>query len=116
MGEVSELSAEALYRRCDPSQFDFQTTADLEDLTEIIGQPWAVAATRFGIDIEHEGYNIFALGSTGIGKHASWSRPFSSPLQGCLFAPISGDSRFRNCLRRGRKLSDPDSRRDQSRR
>ncbi|MCK5480056.1 MAG: AAA family ATPase, partial [Gammaproteobacteria bacterium] len=67
---ITQLKPDALYQSCDPSQFDFRTTAELEDLSEIIGQPRAVDAVRFGIGIRHKGYNIFALGPTGIGKHA----------------------------------------------
>ncbi len=62
------LSAEQLYRRCDPAQFTFETTADLPDLAEAIGQPRAVAAIRFGVDVRSPGYNMFALGPNGIGK------------------------------------------------
>lgn len=70
MATVKGLNAEALCRRCDPSQFAFETTADLEDLAEVIGQPRAVEAVRFGVGIERDGYNIFALGPAGTGKHS----------------------------------------------
>ena len=70
MPEVKELVPQDLYRRCDPAQFSFQTTADLPELEEIIGQPRAVAAVRFGIGIQRDGYNIFALGPAGTGKHS----------------------------------------------
>jgi lon-related putative ATP-dependent protease len=68
MATVMKLSPEALYRRCDPSAFAFETTAELSGGTEIIGQPRAVAAVHFGTGIEGEGYNIFALGPAGTGK------------------------------------------------
>jgi predicted ATP-dependent protease len=66
---IKQLKPDDLYQRCDPEQFDFRTTAELEELTEVIGQPRAVDAVKFGIGIRHKGYNIFALGPTGIGKH-----------------------------------------------
>ncbi|GMQ89471.1 MAG: ATP-binding protein [Gammaproteobacteria bacterium] len=66
---ITQLKPDALYQRCDLEQFGFRTTAELEDLGDIIGQPRAVDAVRFGIGIQHKGYNIFALGPTGIGKH-----------------------------------------------
>ncbi len=66
---VKRLEAESLSHRCDPEQFQFTTTDDLDDLTGIIGQPRAVAAMRFGMGIRHKGYNLFALGPTGTGKH-----------------------------------------------
>jgi lon-related putative ATP-dependent protease len=69
MGPVKPLEATALYQRCDPTQFTFETTADLENLTDLIGQPRAVEAVRFGIGIRHDGFNLFALGPEGTGKY-----------------------------------------------
>jgi lon-related putative ATP-dependent protease len=71
---VKQLAPERLYQRCDPEQFDFTTTEDLEDLSDVIGQPRAVEAVRFGIGILHKGYNLFAFGPTGSGKHAMVQR------------------------------------------
>ena len=69
MGRVQSLRPQALYRRCDPRQFNFETTADVEDLKEIIGQARAVEALQFGIGIRREGYNLFSLGPSGTGKY-----------------------------------------------
>ena len=66
---IRELDAEDLYRRCDHARFDFETTAELEELEEVVGQPRAVAAVQFGLGISREGYNVFALGPEGIGKY-----------------------------------------------
>jgi lon-related putative ATP-dependent protease len=67
------LSVQHLRQACDPSQFDFETTADLEDLSlnEIVGQERAVDAILFGISIRREGYNLFALGPSGTGKRTT---------------------------------------------
>ena len=70
MGLVKPLEATALYQRCDPTQFTFESTADLEDLTEVIGQARAVEAVRFGVGIRREGFNLFALGPEGTEKYA----------------------------------------------
>ena len=67
---VEELTAEQLCWRCDPAHFPFTTTSELDDLQEVIGQPRAVEAVRFGINMTRKGYNIFALGSSGMGKHS----------------------------------------------
>jgi lon-related putative ATP-dependent protease len=67
--EYRELKSEDLYHRCDPESFSFETTEDLEDLDQFVGQPRAVESLQFGIDIAQEGYNIFALGQEGTGKH-----------------------------------------------
>jgi predicted ATP-dependent protease len=70
MAIVKALKPGALARHCNASQFAFETTAELEDLIEMIGQPRASAAVRFGVDIEQEGYNVFALGPSGTGKQS----------------------------------------------
>ena len=70
MALVQPLEATALYQRCDPAQFTFDTTADLQDLVEVIGQERAVEAVRFGIGIRRDGFNLFALGPEGTGKYA----------------------------------------------
>lgn len=67
---VAPLKPAELCRRCNPEQFEFDTTADLEALTGFIGQPRAVDAVRFGIGIRRKGYNLFALGPAGTGKYA----------------------------------------------
>lgn len=64
------LQAQQLHHACDPEQFAFQTTADLDDLTEIIGQMRAMDAVRFGAGMRREGYNLFVLGPSGIGKRS----------------------------------------------
>jgi lon-related putative ATP-dependent protease len=63
------LPPEKLYRVCDPAALGFRTTAELPDLQEILGQPRAVEAVRFGIDIRRQGYNIFVLGPQGAGRY-----------------------------------------------
>lgn len=65
------LPASQLRRTCDPAQFHFETTAELEDLSEIVGQERAVEAVLFGIGIRREGYNVFALGPSGTGKRTT---------------------------------------------
>jgi lon-related putative ATP-dependent protease len=64
----AELGANEVYRACDPASLSFKTTADLPDLAEIIGQERAVSSVEFGMGIDSDGYNIFAVGPTGTGK------------------------------------------------
>ncbi len=71
MNTITALKPAALYRQCALKQFTFKTTAELEDLTEMIGQARAVEAIKFGISIHHEGYNLYALGPHSTGKHSS---------------------------------------------
>ncbi len=69
-GAIAPLPADALYRRCDPAQFSFTTTSELEILDDILGQARAVEAVTFGIGMRQQGYNLFLLGPAGIGKHS----------------------------------------------
>ena len=62
------LTPEALFQSCDPALLDFETTAELGDLDRVIGQERALEALHFGIGMRHEGYNLFVLGSTGLGR------------------------------------------------
>lgn len=70
MQSARELGASALYQQCNLDELAFETSADLEDLSQIIGQPRAVEAVQFSIGIEQEGYNLFVLGSSGVGRHS----------------------------------------------
>ncbi len=66
-----KLAVESLYQSCDLAQLSFKTTADLEDDCEHLGQERAMDALKFGIGIKHDGYNLFVLGSTGLGKNTT---------------------------------------------
>ncbi|MGA8241454.1 MAG: Lon-like protease helical domain-containing protein, partial [Desulfobacterales bacterium] len=55
---------------CPAEQFDFDSTDELEDLDDFIGQPRALAALDFGIGMRGDGYHIFALGENGAGKYS----------------------------------------------
>ncbi len=62
------LSPEELTWRCDPAQFEFETTEKLCCLEEMIGQNRALTAIEFGLGIEADGFNIFILGEPGTGR------------------------------------------------
>ena len=62
------LAPEALRTTCDPESLPFQTTAELPDLTELVGQERALEAIRFGVGIRRQGFNLFLLGPSGTGK------------------------------------------------
>ncbi len=70
MATVKALDTESLYRHCDPSLLPFETTAELETTTEIVGQARAVEAVQFGIDMQRPGYNLFVYGEPGSGRHS----------------------------------------------
>ena len=68
MKAPNELEGSQLYNQANFDGLDFKTTSDLNELTDLLGQPRASAALQFGMGMDQKGYNIFALGPTGTGK------------------------------------------------
>jgi len=65
---VARLGPERLARRCALEALPFETTGELRDGDEVVGQQRAIAAMSFGIGIRAEGYNLFAMGTEGVGR------------------------------------------------
>ncbi|MSO69012.1 MAG: ATP-dependent protease [Alphaproteobacteria bacterium] len=63
------VPVETLYRHSDLKDFPFKTTAELDEMTGVLGQDRAVGAIRFAAGMRPTGYNVFVLGPFGIGKH-----------------------------------------------
>ena len=68
MTAENEVNLPDLRCLCDPSMFDFETTADIEPLDQVIGQERAVRAITFGLEMKSAGYHIFVTGPEGTGK------------------------------------------------
>ena len=69
MRNINELAPKDLKDVCNPNQFKFETTKELEENDDLIfGQARAIKALNFGLDIDIHGYNIYVEGTTGIGK------------------------------------------------
>ncbi len=69
MSSGKALAPPELRKSIDPAQFSFATTDDLPELESSIGQERPISAIRFGVRMDRPGYNIFALGPSGLGKH-----------------------------------------------
>ena len=76
------IPLDQLYQVTDPEDFEFETTNQVDELTEIIGQPRAVEAVRFGTGMQSDGYNIFALGPSGTGKRSLVMKQFQAAANG----------------------------------
>ena len=63
-------------------KFSFATTAELDEVDGLIGQERAVEAIRFGTEIQRKGFNLFVLGSPGLGKHTAVSRHLEAKAAG----------------------------------
>jgi lon-related putative ATP-dependent protease len=62
------LEPRQLRVQCNPNDFDFETTVELDTLDQVVGQDRALDALYFGIDVRHEGYNLYVIGQAGVGK------------------------------------------------
>lgn len=68
MADRTSLPINSLYHHCTLTDLPFETTAELPDLTQIIGQTRALDALHFGIGMRQQGYNLYVLGPQGVGK------------------------------------------------
>lgn len=82
MPPIPSLDAQLLLRRCDPALLDFETTAELTDSADVVGQSRALDAVSFGIDIKQPGFNLFVLGEPGSGRHAAVRRLLEAKAAG----------------------------------
>jgi len=67
---IKLLKLNQLYTKCDTSIFNFRTTATLKNTNKIIGQDRALNSISTALGIKHEGYNLFVMGNSGVGKHS----------------------------------------------
>lgn len=68
MKKIKPLDYKQLRRGLDISSLNFKTTNEIKKINGFVGQDRALNALRFGIDIEKKGYNLYAMGPSGIGK------------------------------------------------
>ena len=66
---ITKLKPQDLYKRCDPKTFPFDTTNQIEEFSAAtIGQEKALRSLDFGLGMDSNGFNIFAIGENGTGK------------------------------------------------
>lgn len=63
-----KLELNQLRKKTDPQVLDFETTAELPCLGDLIGQDRAVRSMSFGLQVDSKGYNIFVVGEPGSGR------------------------------------------------
>lgn len=66
--DLCRLPVEKLRWTCDPDQFDFDTTADLPELADAVGQERALRSIEFGLGVRETGFNLYISGQTGTGR------------------------------------------------
>jgi len=70
MKKIKPVGYNLLRKKLDTDQLDFKTTQKITPLSGFIGQERALEALNFGINIHKKGYNLYAMGPPGIGKHS----------------------------------------------
>lgn len=65
------IPADRLRWSCDPALFDFETTAELPDLDDAIGQKRALRSIEFGLGMEAAGFNLYVAGETGTSRNST---------------------------------------------
>jgi len=65
---IRPLTPREATRQCRPSSLSFKTTDDLAPLTEFLGQERAQQAIRYAVAMDQRGYNLYAVGTDGLGK------------------------------------------------
>ncbi|MDE2120054.1 MAG: AAA family ATPase, partial [Betaproteobacteria bacterium] len=61
MCAVAALPVARLRARCEETELDFASTADLPAATEVVGQQRAVEAIELALAMDKPGYNLFVL-------------------------------------------------------
>ncbi|MFC5591858.1 Lon protease family protein [Sporosarcina soli] len=62
------LSPSLLKRTVDSTKFEFETTEQVPELTNIVGQERGRAVMEFGLHVDKSGYNLYVSGIAGTGK------------------------------------------------
>ena len=63
------LPAVSLRRRSAPEELPFRLSSELADAPAMIGQERAAEAIAFALRMRRKGYNVYALGPAGTGRH-----------------------------------------------
>ncbi|MGI9658633.1 MAG: AAA family ATPase, partial [Gaiellaceae bacterium] len=65
---LGPLEPAQLRRQLDPDHLAFDTTAEIDSLTETVGQPRALSALDLGLAVRAPGYNVYVAGPAGSGR------------------------------------------------
>jgi len=66
---IHKISSESACLQCPLEMFAFESTDEIHEVAQIVGQDRALEAVEFGIGIEHKGFNLFVIGPQGTGRH-----------------------------------------------
>lgn len=86
MANPKPLALSQLYKACKASDFPFRSTKDCKSFNDFLGQGRAKEAVNMAVALPHDGYNIFAVGTSGLGKRTMIKR-FLKEVAGKRKAP-----------------------------
>lgn len=66
---IGKISSTEACSRCAADLLFFETTDEITQHPDFVGQARALEAVTFGIGIRHQGFNLFVNGSQGSGRH-----------------------------------------------
>ncbi|MFZ2949247.1 MAG: AAA family ATPase [Desulfuromonadaceae bacterium] len=68
MSDNRLIPVDKLRWNCDPDLLGFETTAELPDFNDAIGQKRALRSIEFGLGVDGSGFNLYISGETGTGR------------------------------------------------
>ena len=67
MDDSRPIPPDRLCRQCAADELDFATTDELKEVDLVLGQERALEAIEFAVTMKCDGYNLYALGVSGLG-------------------------------------------------
>lgn len=71
---MPKLKSDQLRARCKKQDFTCKTSAELSPLEGVVGQPRALNALEFGLEIPNKGFNVYVAGTPGTGRSTATER------------------------------------------
>jgi predicted ATP-dependent protease len=84
---ATHLRAEELRWYCDPDSLGFETTEDVEPVSNVVGQEAAITALQFGLQVNAPGQNVFVRGLEGSGRLTLLRRMLEETRLACPISP-----------------------------
>ena len=82
MSDCRLIPVDKLRWNCDPDLLGFETTAELPDFNDAIGQKRALRSIEFGLGVEGAGFNLYVSGETGTGRTSTIASILSKRAKG----------------------------------
>jgi len=82
MSDRRLIPADKLRWNCDPDLLGFETTVELPDFNDAIGQKRALRSIEFGLGVDGSGFNLYISGETGTGRTSTIDSILSKRAKG----------------------------------